>query len=290
MLLPACKRKIIFILLLTMNFLLLVSCEKHENFNQGYIEARLAYVSASYSGVLQKLFVKRGDPVSVGQALFVLEQQPESSSYAQAKADLDNAIAAQAEAKADVEFQKKLLARQEILMQKNVIALETLDTFQNKYTNAVAKFNAATAKVNSQKATLEQAGWTRSQKSVVAEQKGRVFDTYFLPSELVPEKTAVLSIIIPNEVRVIFFVKEIQLSSIHVGQVITINCDGYSKRVPAKISFISPRAELTPPVLYTTSERAKFVYRVEADHVSNDVHCFHPGQPVSVFLKKGPHQ
>ena len=82
-----------------------------------------------------------------------------------------------------------------------------------------------------------------------------MFDTYFLPSELVPANQAVLSLIIPSEIRAIFFEKEPQLSSINVGETIYVKCDGYNQLVPVKISFISPRAELTPPVFYNSRAR-----------------------------------
>lgn len=263
---------------------IIVGCEKNDYAIQGYIEARLAFISANYPGILQQLFVRRGDVVKPGQPLFVLEPQPESDTYLQAKADLDSAIAEKNEAEANVAHQKILLSRREYLVRAKALDLESLDTARINYKNAVDKLAAANAKVNSQKAKLENAAWSRSKKSVIAGQNASVFDTYFLPNEIVPENQAVLSLIIPGEIRVIFFVKEVQLSSIHVGNIIYVSCDGYTKKVPAKISFISLRAELTPPFLYTPKERAKFVYRVEADRTTSDLNCFHPGQPVNIYL------
>jgi len=51
-----------------------------------------------------------------------------------------------------------------------------------------------------------------------------------------------------------------------------------------KISFISPRAEYTPPVVYSQESRAKFVFLVEATFEPAVAAQLHPGQPVDVQL------
>lgn len=283
MLIRTLRIKWIFIVLCVSS--ILSGCEQPREGMQGYIEARLAFISPTYSGVLQQLFVRRGDAVKPGQRLFVLEAQPESDSYLQAKADLNSAIAEKNDAEANVAHQKILLSRRQYLVGQKALDLESLDTARINYKNAVERLASANAKVESAKARLENAAWSRSKKSVVAGQYASVFDTYFLPDELVPANQAVLSLIIPSEIRAIFFVSEPQLSSIKVGNIVYIGCDGYNKRIPAKISFISERAELTPPVLYSSKEeRSKFVYRVEADRLTNELNCFHPGQPVTIFF------
>ena len=121
--------------------------------------------------MLQQLYVRRGDPVRPGQPLFVLEAQPESDTYLQAKADLENAIAAQTDAAANVAHEKILLSRRQILVQEKALDQESLDTANINYKNAVDNLTAADAKVNSAKANLEHAAWSKSQKSVVLNSK-----------------------------------------------------------------------------------------------------------------------
>jgi HlyD family secretion protein len=43
-----------------------------------------------------------------------------------------------------------------------------------------------------------------------------------------------------------------------------VSCDGCGENILAKLSFISEQAEYTPPVIFSTEERAKLVFRVEA--------------------------
>jgi HlyD family secretion protein len=61
-----------------------------------------------------------------------------------------------------------------------------------------------------------------------------------------------------------------------------VRCDGCAGDVSARISFIAPAAEYTPPVIYSNESRAKLVYRIEARPEA--VTPLHPGQPVDVVF------
>jgi len=52
----------------------------------------------------------------------------------------------------------------------------------------------------------------------------------------------------------------------------------------ATITYISPRAEYTPPVIYSQGARAKLVFMIEAR--PDPTHLLQPGLPVSVKLLK----
>ena len=54
--------------------------------------------------------------------------------------------------------------------------------------------------------------------------------------------------------------------------------------MPATITFISDRAEFTPPVLYSRDNRAKLVFLVEAKPSADVAARLNPGQPVDVAL------
>ena len=54
----------------------------------------------------------------------------------------------------------------------------------------------------------------------------------------------------------------------------------------ATVSFISDRAEFTPPVLYSKENRAKLVYLVEAKPAADVAAKLNAGQPVDVVLPK----
>jgi HlyD family secretion protein len=50
------------------------------------------------------------------------------------------------------------------------------------------------------------------------------------------------------------------------------------------VSFVSPKAEYTPPVIYSRESRAKLVFLVEARPAAADATRLHPGQPVEIAL------
>ena len=59
-------------------------------------------------------------------------------------------------------------------------------------------------------------------------------------------------------------------------------CDSCPPDLTGTISFISPQAEYTPPVIYSESSRAKLVYRIEARPPPKQAFLLNPGQPVVV--------
>ena len=49
-----------------------------------------------------------------------------------------------------------------------------------------------------------------------------------------------------------------------------------------KVSFISPQAEYTPPVIYSQESRSKLVFMIEVGFDPKTAAKLHPGQPVDV--------
>jgi HlyD family secretion protein len=79
-----------------------------------------------------------------------------------------------------------------------------------------------------------------------------------------------------------FFVPEPMLAEVHLGEKVALLCDNCPAGLAATISFISPQAEYTPPVIYSESTRAKLVYKVEARPPLQQAPVLNPGQPVTV--------
>jgi HlyD family secretion protein len=88
----------------------------------------------------------------------------------------------------------------------------------------------------------------------------------------------------PQNVKVKFFVPEAVLGALRVGQEVRVTCDGCAAPVSARVSFIAPQAEYTPPVIYSRDNRAKLVFLIEARPAPEDAPKLHPGQPVEVTL------
>ncbi|HJQ63400.1 MAG TPA: HlyD family efflux transporter periplasmic adaptor subunit, partial [Burkholderiales bacterium] len=144
------------------------------------------------------------------------------------------------------------------------------------------EIKAAEAAVAVAKATLEQAAWRFEQKSAAAPAAALVADTYFVKGEWVGAGAPVVSLLPPQNVKIRFFVPEAVLGALRVGQEMRIACDGCAADITARVSFISPQAEFTPPVIYSRENRAKLVFLVEARPAPEDAMKLHPGQPVEV--------
>ncbi len=287
---------------------------------QGYAEGEYVRVAAPFAGTLQVLSVKRGVQVEAGDALFALEQENEAAARREAGERLKNAgaqlanlqkgrrpteidaIRAQlAQAEAGLRLSAAQLKRQEQLVAENFISKERLDEARTAYardTQRVTELKAqlATARlgarpdeikaaeysVEATRAALAQAEWRLAQKSVKAPVAGLVQDTFYVTGEWVNANAPVVSLLPPQNIKVRFFVEERKLGTVRAGQRVTLTCDGCAAPVAAEVSFISPQAEFTPPVIYSRQERARLVYLIEARLSLEDAVKLRPGQPVEV--------
>ena len=300
--------------------LLTCSCaEPPKNIFQGYVEGEFVYVASPIGGRLDALTVRRGQSINKGDLLFELEHELEafvvkeaSEKYRQATEKLANlrkgkrpseiqAIEARLKsAEADLRLARIEYNRRVKLNKQQFISEESLDrarTEQSRKRQRVREIaadlktarlgarpdeiKAAEAEADAVKARLAQAEWNLAQKRQVSIRNGLVFDTLYYPGEWVPPGRPVVVLLPPENVKIRFFVPEKVLGRLSLGQKMFVSFDG-GKTVPAKIDFISPKAEYTPPVIYSSQSRAKLVFLIEAVSEPGSVHLLHPGQPVDV--------
>lgn len=262
-----------------------MSCQKKTNSLSGYVVANYTYLSSNFSGVLNKLLVNKGDLVKKNQLLFILESDTQVNQLSQAQANLVEAQVHQKQAEQDLNFQKTLFERSEKLFEAKAISHEQLEKIQNGYNAAVAASQAADAKVVSSQAALSEAQWGKNQKQVVALEDGFVFDTFYMPGELVPAGHPVVSVLVPDNIKIVLYCPEALLSQLRIGGILQIKCQGCSQQILANISYISPQAEYTQPYIYNDEHHSKLVFRIEAIPDSNSLDELHPGLPVQAVLQ-----
>jgi HlyD family secretion protein len=299
----------------------ITGCENQSNgVLQGYAEGEYLRVASPIAGQLARLHVARGAAVKTGEPLFALEQENEAAARRQAEEQLRqaeaqyhnlltgkrpeevDAIRAQLEqAEASLSLSESNLARQEELVRAKFVSKEAADTARSardrdrarvselKAQLAAAKLaarpdeiRAAQAATAAAREALAQADWRLEQKSLRAPRDGQVTDTLYVQGEWVPAGSPVVTLLPPTNIKVRFFVSEKILGSVKTGQTVSVRCDGCEKPISAQISYISPRAEYTPPVIYSRENRAKLVFLVEARPAPADAVSLHPGQPVEV--------
>jgi len=133
------------------------------------------------------------------------------------------------------------------------------------------------------RATLAQAEWKLSQMTGTAPADATVIDTLYRPGEVAAAGQPIVQLLPPGNIKLRFYVPETVVPQVAVGQKVIVTCDGCGAPIAGTVRFISPRAEFTPPVIYSREQRARLVFMVEArPSAPNDV--LRVGQPIDVTL------
>lgn len=302
---------------------MLSACEKQNaGLIQGYVEGEFVYVASPGAGAVQKLSVQRGDRVKEGDPLYSLEGDPEKSNrdeaarrLAQAKATLEDAkkgrrptemasLTAQLEqAKAAAELSAKELVRQEKLALSGAASKEEVDRARSTHEQnqqRVAQLEAdlqtaelglrsdqiaaAEAEVRAREAALARAEWELAKKSQSAPKAGLIADTLYREGEWVAAGRPVIVLLPPQNIKVRAFLPEKEIGPLQIGQSAKVLVDGVRDPLDGKVSFISPQAEFTPPVIYSRESRSKLVFMIEIVFDAEVARTLHPGQPVDVRI------
>lgn len=224
---------------------------------QGYVEGEFVYVASPLAGQLETLSVQRGQQVTTDQPLFALDETAEKAAREQIQAALV--------------LSERELARQEKLFRTGVAASQDLDR--------------ARSTRDQDKKRLDQTDWSFDQKKQAAPQSGLVYDTLFRQGEWVAAGKPVVVLLPPQNIKVRVFVPETHVGAIHYGETAQVQVDGVKESFVGKVSYISPKAEYTPPVIYSRETRAKLVFMVELIFDVQAAADLHPGQPVDVEFR-----
>jgi HlyD family secretion protein len=288
---------------------------------QGYAEADFVKVGPTQQGLLTSLFVVRGSQVAAGAALFdqddaadraardqtarQLKQAEEQLANLQAggkPTEIQQAEAALADANAARDKIDGDLKRYEALVKTSAVTQQLVEQERADLRSANAKvagLEAALAQmrapmgrdgeikaqqemIESLRAAVTMAQWRIDQRHVMAPVKGVVADVLARPGETIPAGGPVVSLLPPENIFVRFFVPETRLAEVHGGDKVALLCDRCPGDLTATISFISPQAEFTPPVIYSEASRTKLVYMVEARPPPAQAALINPGQPIAV--------
>jgi HlyD family secretion protein len=292
----------------------------------GYIETDYVRVSSTAGGRLISLNVERGQSVTPGSLIGKLDDRYELAQVQEAQARLTQANAqavdlefgrrppeidviesqkrqAQAQAtlsRAHVERQKALLAKgvasreafDEAVMasardEARVKELDGQITVAKLTTGRDQAIAAARAAVQAAQASLAQANWRLSERSLFAGISGTISDIIYRPGEVVAAGGPVALIISPAYTKARFYVPQADLNRFSLGTSVTVSCDGCKQPTTANVTYIAPDAEFTPPVIYSDSARTKLVFLIEARTNSGSL-PIQPGQPVSITISAGP--
>jgi HlyD family secretion protein len=287
----------------------------------GYVEGDYVLLAPIEVAQVQSIAVKRGDRVEAGTAIAEMETDDATISVAQTQAALAQAQAQLADlklgrrpeeiavldamvrsAKAEAAEKRRVLARATDLLDRGIATQADFDAAQTSVEVAEARINQAEAnlavaklparaeeikaaefQVKQAGIAIEQAQWRLAKRSLAAPSAGRIDDVIRNPGDVAGPSAPVISMLPDGAVKLSLFVPELSFSSVEVGKILKVRCDGCPDGIEARISYVSPDPEFTPPVIYSLGTRQKLVYLVEARPVG-DASPLQPGQIVDVVL------
>lgn len=320
---PCEKMKKTGFLLLIIAAIALPGCGDHaQNGFPGYAEADYVRLSSPIGGSLARAYVKRGDRIAAGAPVFVLEQESERAAREEAASHVERAqdvvsnlrkgkrpeeIAAAraqlAQAQAALKLASDELARTIELAKRNFVSQSRVDEARTAVNSDKAKveeleaqlrvaklparsdeIRAAEQDLNAAKAQLAQIDWKLQQKTQKTPVAAEVVDVLYREGEWVAAGMPAVTLLPPQNIKARFFVPEKSLGALRIGQPVELVCDACGASIPAHISFISPEAEYTSPLIYSKENRANLVFMVEAQPAPEQAQHLHPGQPLEVRL------
>jgi HlyD family secretion protein len=283
---------------------------KSERMLSGYIEAENLYLASPVAGTVGSVTAVEGGRAQPGAPLFTIDPatlsaqgEQAAAGTAAARTQIASALANVQQAEADVsaasataERARRDLAR--LLSVKSddsaAVAGKDIDQARAALREANARVAAAKqtadarrAQVSAARAQAEEArGGEREvairvgQLSPASPVPARIEDVFFQPGEWVAANQAVVSLVPDNKVKVRFFVPEREVARYRPGKSVRFSCDSCGGSLAATISYVSPRPEFTPPIIYSRDSRDRLVFMVEA-YPARPANL-QPGLPVDV--------
>jgi HlyD family secretion protein len=300
---------------------ILAGCAAPPPLAVGYVEGEYALLAPIEVAEVDGVPVKRGERVAAGATIAILEDSDARIAVAQAeaalaqaeaqlanlkvgkrpeeiavlKAAVDMAQAQQADAQRKAARLSDLYARGTATQADFDTAKTTLETAVAEVEQAKAnlavgnlparpeEINAAESAVKQARAALDQARWRLAKRVIKAPAAGRISDVIRNPGDVAGPQAPVVSMLPDGAVKLTLYLPEPQFSAVKLGSMLDVRCDGCRPGLQARVSYISPDPEFTPPVIYSLETRQKLVYLIEA-RPAGDATELQPGQIVDVRL------
>ncbi len=287
----------------------------------GYVEGEFVFLAPIEVASVNTVSVRRGDRVAAGQPVATLEDADAEIAVTQAQAALAQARAQLADlqiskrpeeiavleaavrsAKAQADDASRTLARTQDLLKRGVATQAQYDDAATQAEVAQAAIGQSEAnlavgrlparpdeieavqnQVKQSQSALDQAKWRLSKRVLTAPSPGRINDVIRNPGDTAGPTAPVLSMLPDGALKLTLYIPEAAFSSVKVGSELAVRCDGCPDGLKARVSYVSPDPEFTPPVIYSLQNRQKLVYLVEA-HPEGNASALQPGQIVDVDL------
>lgn len=311
-----------FICAIPFAVLLFSACAEPTPLAVGYVEGEYVLLAPIETGQLLTQSVARGDRVEAGAVVATLEADDAQIALVEAEAALAQAEAqlgdlrlgkrpeevavleaALQSANAQATEARSALERTRDLQRRGIAPPAELDKAeaglevaeaaiaQAEANLAVAHLaarpetiKAAEGQVERARAVVDQARWRLEKRTMTAPVSGRVNDLIRYPGDIAGPTAPILSLLPDGAVKLKLYVPEPAFSSVAVGSLLDVRCDGCPAGLTARVSYAAPEPEFTPPVIYSLETRQKLVHLVEARLEGDAAATLKPGQIVDVAL------
>ena len=252
----------------------------------GNFEADEVIVSAEAQGRLISFFITEGSQVENGQiagridsSVPTIKREQLMSQYSVTGArlkNLDAQLKVQDEQKANLVREVDRITK---LLKDNAATPQQYDDITGK----LKVLDSQTEALKSQRSIIQGEGSVvRAQLDEVENSldkcritcplKGTVLEKYVEAGELVTPGKALFKVADIGEMELKVYISGSQLSSVAIGDTVTVNIDirdGGVQKLPGVVSWISSQVEFTPKIIQTREERVNMVYGVKI-RVKND--------------------
>lgn len=281
------RSKIILIVVVSVSVLVIVYLvtlmrqpELPEGFamGNGRTEATEVDITTKFGGRLVRLLGKEGDKVEVDQELARFDTQELAAQLRRTQAEVRRteqerhfATAVIAQRNSELSLVEKDFARSKGLYENNSISLEQLQRDETAVETAKAALAAARAQFSNTEAAIEAAIAnselikTQLDDSMLrAPINGQVLYRLAEPGEVLPAGGKVLTVFDPTDIYMTIFLPTQEAAKVAVGADARVVLEGIEKIViPARVSFVAPKAQFTPKEVETRTEREKLMFRVK---------------------------
>ena len=288
-----------------------------------YVEGEYVLLAPVEVGQVREVMVRRGDEVEAGDPVARIERTDAEITVAEAEAALAEAEAQLADlqqgkrpeeiavleasltsAEARAAEAQRVLSRTRDLFERSIASQAALDQAETEVelarasvgeaeaNLAVARLPARVHEITAAKERREQASqalkearWRLSERTIRASVAGRIDDVIRNAGDIAGPSAPVISILPEGAVKLKLYLSEADFSAVEMGSLLDVRCDGCPPGMQARVTYVSPDPEFTPPVIYSLETRQKLVFLVEARPEGRAAkERLKPGQIVDVVM------
>jgi HlyD family secretion protein len=273
----------------------------------GRIEADPIDIATKFPGRISQLFVDEGAMVTSGQVVATMDTRDLEASLKKAESQVELAEKAIHEARANVDqlHSQVILAAQDIertqtLFKNGWTTKEVLDQRQQHLDSARAAEVAALARVAVTQHALRAAEHdvelykvNIADNTLVAPRDGRIEYRVANIGEVLPAGGKVFTMIDIAYVYMDIYLPTLVAGQIKIGDEARILLDAYPDRpMHAKVTFIATRAQFTPKMVETQTERDKLMFRIrvriDLDRLRAHADAVRSGLPGVAYVRFDP--